>query len=138
MKNATEWATIGTIVAPFGIRGELKVFPLTDIPDRFLALKTVYINLDYARYTIEGVRPYKGTMLLLKFKEIQDATTAEKFRNAQICIPISELATLPPDLYYQHDIMGLQVLHLNNAPVGIITDIITTGGNDVYVVKAED
>ncbi|GCE20668.1 ribosome maturation factor RimM [Dictyobacter kobayashii] len=135
MKNTTEWATIGKIVAPFGIRGEVKVFSLSDVPNRFVKLTAIYLAPDQVRYPIESVRPYKGEMLLLKFKGIDDANAAEKLRNRDIVIPLDELAQLPPDSYYQHDILGLQVVRLNGQEVGTIVDIWATGGNDVYVIK---
>ena len=138
MKNTTEWATIGKIVAPFGIRGELKVFSLSDVPDRFVSLKAVYVGPEYTSYTIKSVRPYKGDMLLLKFSGVDDANTAETLRNRDLYIPTSELATLPPDSYYQHDILGLQVYLLDDREIGTITDIWSTGGSDVYVIKNSD
>src|SRR5437660_10737466 len=137
-QDKTEWDTIGKIVAPFGIRGELKTFSLSDVPDRFSRLDSVHLAPDYRRYVIERVRPYKGTMVLLKFGGIDDATTAETLRNCDVCIPLSQLAELPPDTYYQYDIFGLRVVTLDEREVGIITDIIVTGSNDVYVVKAQD
>jgi 16S rRNA processing protein RimM len=138
MSETTEWATIGKIVAPFGIRGELKVRSFTDIPDRFVTLEAIYLGSDHARRVIKGVRPYKGEMLLLKLDGIDDATTAETLRNDDLCIPADELAQLPPDAYYQHDILGLRVLRLDDRFVGVISEIMATGGNDVYVIKADD
>jgi 16S rRNA processing protein RimM len=138
MNEATEWATIGKIVAPFGIRGELKIRPFTDIPDRFVTLEAVYLSPDYSRRVIKGVRPYKGDMLLLKLDGIDDATTAETLRSCNLCIPSDELAELPPDAYYQHDILGLRVFRLDDRFVGVISEIMATGGNDVYVIKADD
>lgn len=137
MNNSTEWATIGKIVAPFGIRGELKVLSLTDIPDRFVTLEAVYLTPGYVSYAIEGVRPYKGEdMLLLKLRGIDDATAADAVRNSTLCIPLSALPQLPPNSYYQHDIVGLQVFDLNDTLIGVIDSIMPTGGNDVYIVKA--
>jgi 16S rRNA processing protein RimM len=137
MKDTTEWATIGKIVAPFGIRGELKVRSLTDIPNRFVTVDVIYLNPGYALYTIQGVRPYKGEhMLLLKLRGIDDATAAEALRDSDICVPLSALPQLPPDSYYQHDIVGLQVFNLDGTLIGVIDDIMSTGGNDVYVIKA--
>lgn len=138
MKNTTEWATIGKIVAPFGIKGELKLFSLSDVPDRFVALKAVYLGPEHARYTLKAVRPYKGTMLVVKFAGINDATTADKLRGHEVVIPLADLAMLPADSYFQHDILGLQVLLLDGREVGTVTDIWTTGGNDVYVLKGPD
>ncbi len=139
MQKNTEWATIGKIVAPFGLRGELKVFSLSDIPDRFVQLEKVYLGPDYQPFSIVSVRPYKATMVLLKLRGINNMTAAEPLRDSDIYIPMSELAKLPPDEYYQHDILGLQVSKLDGTLVGTIVDIIPTGGNDVYTVKtAED
>ncbi len=134
-RNETEWATIGRVVALFGVHGELKVRLLTDIPNRFSELKTIYIGTNYIPYSIQNVRPYKGEMIILKLSGIEDANAAEPLRNQDLSIPLSELAKLPPDYYYQHDILGLQVLTLDGQEIGEIDEIIVTGGNDVYSVK---
>jgi 16S rRNA processing protein RimM len=131
----SEWATIGNVVAPFGVRGELKIRPLTDIPNRFTDMKTVYLGPEHIQYRVASVRPYKGEMLVLKFVGIDDANSAETLRNAALMIPLGQLAELPPDSYYQHDILGLQVITLRGRVLGNIDDIIVTGSNDVYVIK---
>lgn len=136
MKHTTEWATIGKIVAPFGIRGELKVYSLTDIPDRFVMLKEIYLGPDHTPRQVVGVRPHKGDVVLLKLKGVNDINMAETLRNQELCIPLEDLATLPPDAYYQHDIVGLQVRTLQDQPVGTIAEIMPTGANDVYVVQS--
>jgi len=135
-QHDTEWATIGTVVAPFGLRGELKVYALTDIPDRFAELGAVYLGPDHIRYLIKSVRPHKGDMVVIKLAGIDDVNTAETLRNAEVTIPLSQLAKLPIDSYYQHDIIGLQVVTLDGRNVGPIVDIMVTGSNDVYVIKA--
>jgi len=135
MPQQTEWATIGKIVAPFGLRGELKVFSLSDIPHRFVNLDSIYVGPDHILYTIMGVRPYKGNMVILKLSGVEDATAATTFRNFDLAIPLDKLAELPPDSYYQHDIIGLRVVTLNGREVGTIVEIMVTGSNDVYIVK---
>lgn len=139
IQKTTEWATIGKIVAPFGLRGQMKVTSLTDIPDRFAHLEEVYLGSEYKSYTIKEVRPYKGKMVLLKVAGIANATAAEALRNQDVFIPAEQLAQLPPDFYYQHDILGLSVEKVvGGQVVGTIVDIMPTGGNDVYVIKASD
>ncbi len=132
----TEWATIGKVVAPFGLHGELKVLSLTDIPNRFAELEAIYLGPDHMRHRINSVRPYKGEMVVLKLAGVEDANTAETLRNLDLTIPLSQLAKLPPDSYYQHDILGLQVLTLDGREIGRIMDILVTGSNDVYIIKA--
>jgi 16S rRNA processing protein RimM len=134
----TEWATIGQVVALFGVRGELKVRSLTDIPDRFQQLEAVYLGPDSRPYRIEHVRPHKGEMVILKLAGIDDANAAEALRNQSLLIPLSQLARLPPDSYYQHDILGLTVLLLDGRELGPIADILVTGSNDVYVIQGAD
>ena len=135
-QRETEWATIGIVVAPFGVQGELKVRLLTDIPDRFNQLDAIYLGPSHTQQRIQSVRPYKGEMVVLKLQGIDDANTAETLRNFALTIPENQLAKLPPDSYYQHDILGLQVLTLNGHALGEIVDIIETGSNDVYVIKS--
>jgi 16S rRNA processing protein RimM len=137
-QNEKDWATIGQVVALFGVHGELKVRLLTDTPNRFSELETIYVGASHASYPIQSVRPYKGEMIVLKFKGIDDANAAEPLRNQELYIPLSELAQLPPDSYYQHDILGLQVLTLEGEELGQIVEIIVTGSNDVYCIKNPD
>ncbi len=137
-QSKNDWATIGKVVALFGLGGELKVRVLTDIPNRFAELDAVYVGDSHMRRIIEAVSPYKGDTILVKLKGIDDATSAEKLRSADLFIPVSALAKLPPDSYYQHDIIGLRVFTLDNTLLGTIVDIIVTGSNDVYVVKMEN
>ena len=134
----TEWATIGKVVAPFGVHGELKVLSLTDIPNRFAELEAIYLGPDYRRHRIKSVRPYKGEMVVMKLVGIEDANVAETLRNFDLSIPLAQLAMLPPDSYYQHDILGLQVATLGGRVLGPIVDIMMTGSNDVYIIKAAD
>jgi 16S rRNA processing protein RimM len=137
-QNETDWATIGKVVALFGIRGELKVRLLTDIPNRFAELETVYVGANHTPHSIQGVRHYKGEIIVLKLSGIDDANAAEPLRDQELSIPLSELAQLPPGSYYQHDILGLHVLTLDGQELGQIVEIITTGSNDVYLIKKPD
>jgi len=134
-QNETDWATIGQVVALFGVHGELKVHLLTDIPNRFAELETVFVGANHTSYSIQSVRPYKGEMIVLKLIGIDDANAAEPLRNQELSIPLSELAKLPTDSYYQHDILGLHVLTLDGQELGQIVEIIVTGSNDVYSIK---
>jgi 16S rRNA processing protein RimM len=137
-QNNTEWATIGNIVALFGIHGELKVRLLTDIPNRFAELDTVCAGAEHHNYRIQNVRPSKGEMVILKLEGIDDVNAAEALRGLDLQIPESKLAKLPPDSYYQHDILGLQVFTMDGRELGKIVDIIVTGSNDVYAIQAHD
>jgi len=137
-QNETEWATIGKVVALFGVHGELKVLLLTDIPNRFAELDAIHLGPSHTCYFIESVRPHKGEMIILKLEGVEEAGAAEPLRNLDLQIPLSKLAKLPLDSYYQHDILGLHVFTLDQRNLGTIVDIIVTGSNDVYVIKTQE
>ncbi len=132
-----EWVTLGRVVAPFGVRGDLKVFPLTDIPNRFTQVEEVYLGPQHLPYRIASARPYKGTLLLLHLAGIESANQAEELSGQTMEIPLSHIAPLPPDQYYVHDLLGLRVETSAGQVLGIIKDILPTGGNDVYVVEEQ-
>ncbi|WP_297163894.1 ribosome maturation factor RimM [Thermogemmatispora sp.] len=138
MQRNTEWASVGRVIAPFGLRGEVKVLPLSDLPNRFAQLEAVYCGFPPRRHRIEHVRPYKSGLVLLKLQGFDSLTAAETLRNRELQIPLAELPPLPPDSYYQHDILNLRVFTLDGQEVGLITEIWLTGSNDVYAIRMPD
>lgn len=130
-----DWVTIGRIVALFGLRGDVKVIPQTDIPDRFSQLREVYLGPEHQRHHITKVSPYKETMLLLRLAGIDSANAAEPLIGQEITIPLAQLPALPADQYYIHDLIGLRVESAGGQTLGLIADILATGANDVYIVR---
>lgn len=136
----TQLITIGRITAPQGIRGEVRVVPLTDFPERFRHLTSVYISCPDGkepwRAEVSQVR-YHKQFVLLKFKGIEDRNAAEKLRNCRLQVEPSEVVPLPPGRYYHFQIIGLKVKTLAGEDLGEVKEILTPGGNDVYVVQDE-
>jgi 16S rRNA processing protein RimM len=126
---------IGRITTAQGILGEVRVFPLTDFPDRFSQLKQVYINQDgnLVLHQVEAARSH-NQYILLKLQEICSRDQAETLRNAMIQIPESELMPLPEGHYYLFQIVGLSVYAVNGDYLGKVKDVFRTGSNDVYQV----
>jgi 16S rRNA processing protein RimM len=130
----TNWVLVGEIVGTFGIRGQVKVLPLTDFPERFQRTKTVYVGDEHTPMTVSGAQQHKN-VIVLSLDAIDTADAAEKLRGKAVSVPESELTPLPPDQFYLHDVVGLRVEHVNGQPLGVITDVITSGGNDIFVVR---
>ena len=130
--------TIGKIVNTQGHRGMLRIFPLTDFPDRFLEMKEVLVELGgkVTPYHIEEASLYKK-YILIKFKEILDMNMAERLKGSLLKVPRQELKPLPEDSFYIFDIVGLKVYDTGGNLLGQVGDIIQTGANDVYVVDRE-
>ena len=129
---------IGKIVNSYGLKGFIKVLPLTDNIKRYELLKTIFI--DYRKnletFDIEEVKYHKN-FVLLKLKGLDDINQVEKYKESYIKIDRKDGVKLPKDSYYIVDLIGLNVETIEGEPLGKIDDIFPTGSNDVYVVKNE-
>ncbi|HHW30526.1 MAG TPA: ribosome maturation factor RimM [Clostridiaceae bacterium] len=134
----SEYLEIGKIVNTHGIKGEIKVIPLTDSLDRFNDLDWVYVDKQgkLEKYNIEGVRPYKG-LVMIKFKEITDMSKAEELKGLYIKVDRENAVKLPEDSFFICDLIGCEVYDDNLGKLGIIKNVLETGSNDVFVVDGE-
>lgn len=130
---------VGIISSMHGLRGEVKVFPTTDDPNRFKKLKSVI--LDTGRETmdlkIEQVKFFKQ-FVILKFKEYNDINEVEKFKGKGLFVTRENAVKLKPNEYFIADMIGMQVCTDDGKELGILTDVLETGANDVYVVETPD
>lgn len=126
--------SIGEVLSPFGVRGELKVLPLTDSVERLLALQEVRIRMpDQTERTarVERARIHKNA-LLLKIEGCNSIDEAEAYRGAFLVVALEERAILPPDTFYVDDILGLRVVTDDGREIGTIREVLHGPANDVY------
>ena len=131
-----EYLEIGQIVNTNGLKGTLKVRPLTDDITRFEDLETIYIqkHKELVEFTIQEVK-YNKNMVLLKLEGIDDITEAEKYKNFYIKINREDAVELEDDSYFIVDIIGCEVYTESQELLGKVIDVFPTGSNDVYTVK---
>ena len=127
--------TIGQIVAPHGVRGDVRIYPDTDFPKRFLKIKYGYIN--GKKYEVESARLHKR-VVLMKFAGVDDRNAAEPLVKKDLQVPREDLVPLQKGQHYIYDIIGSAVYDLQDHELGKLTDVLRTGSNDVYVVTADD
>ena len=125
---------MGRILAPWGMRGEVKVEVLTDFPERFAPRKVVYLNT--IPLEIERCHPHKQHMVV-KLATIDSVEAAERLRGQDLTIPSSELYPLPQGQYYTFQLIGLKVVTTRGQTLGRVTDIMSTASNDVYIVDGK-
>ena len=130
---------VGVISSTHGLKGEVKVFPTTDDPERFRKLKTVFLDTgkDYQLLTITGVRFFKN-QVILKFKEFQDINEVERYRGRDLLIKREQAVPLGENETFIVDLIDLEVFDDTEQRLGILTDVLQTGANDVYVVETEE
>jgi len=123
---------VGRVMGPHGIRGEIKVEPLTDFADRFQRGRRLW--LPDGPHVIERSR-WQEDNVLLKLAGIDDRNQAAALRGQELKLP--EAGPLEAGRYYVHDIIGLRVEDNAGESLGTLADVLVTGANDVYVVRGE-
>ncbi|HEY8173824.1 MAG TPA: ribosome maturation factor RimM, partial [Dehalococcoidia bacterium] len=126
---------IGRVLAPFGLKGELKIQSLTDNPERFAPRAKFWAGDQPV--SVASSRE-AGGQLYVTLKGFSDRSAVERFRHALLQIPEAALPALPEGEYYRFQLIGLNVVDRDGAPLGTLDEIIETGSNDVYRVRTPD
>lgn len=134
---------MGRIWRPHGVRGEVKVIPDTDDPERFSDLSVIFAGktADAARrIEIESVRfqpTKKGTVVVLKLAGIDSREEADELRKTLLFAPADELPPLDEDEFFLHDLVGLQVVTEEGDEVGVVDNVLEMPGQEVIEVGRE-
>ncbi|MTI60766.1 MAG: 16S rRNA processing protein RimM [Firmicutes bacterium] len=134
--DTKELVKIGRITKNQGNKGEVRVIPLTDHPERFELLESVYLakGNDIFKKNLEGFRYHKN-FLVLKLEGIDNIGQAVELRDYFIKIPSVEILPLEEDEYYIDDLLGYQVITDSGEKLGEMFDVITTEGTDIFLVR---
>jgi len=131
---------IGKITTAHGIRGEVKVFPLTDDARRFLTLKKAYFcneeQTELVPCEIKRARIDKDRVIV-SFKDIDDRNTSETLRGKFICVDREDAVALPSDNYFIEDLKGLEVYDDTRGLLGAVGDVYTNASSSIVCVKRE-
>lgn len=127
---------IGTIVAPHGVRGDIRILPQTEHPEQFLDLD--YLLLDDGRTLHLTNARFHKRMALVKCREVNNMNEAELLRGKKVFIRTEDLPELEEGEFYVADLLGCKVIDTVGAEIGELKDVISTGSNDVYVVAAAE
>ncbi len=128
------YLAVGRITTAHSLKGEVRVELHTDFPERFVPGMIVYVGETLDKYEIEETRPHKD-QLLIKLAGIDTRNAAEELSREWLFIPEDDLVELEADTYWVHDIIGLQVQTEEGKQLGLITEVLFTGANEVYVIK---
>lgn len=126
---------VGKIINTHGLQGEVKIQPWTDSPAVFASLVQVYAKDQVPNdvLTIKQVK-YQKNNLIVKFAEINSIEEAERYKACVLTADRSALGELPEGVYYIADLIGLQVQTEDGTVLGTVSDVFSTGANDVYTV----
>ncbi len=128
---------VGKLRSPHGVQGEILMELHTDFPERIRSGRVLYAGDQHQKLQILRSRQHNdGKLLQLVGYETRDAVA--ELTNLMVYARVDELPRLPKGEYYHHELLGLQVRDEAGNLLGVLTEILITGSNDVYVVTAED
>jgi 16S rRNA processing protein RimM len=130
-----EQIAIGKIIAAVGLRGEVKVYPYSDNPQRFAPGAELLIDGAPAR--VEAVRFVKN-LPILKLDGVSDRDGAEALRGRALSVSALALAPLPDGEWYVRDLLGCAVYDEAGTALGAIVDVLQSGAQDLYEIAAPD
>lgn len=127
---------VGEVLTTHGLKGEVKISPLTDDKERWLELKRVFLcsAKDRRELEVEGVRFHRETVIV-KFHGICTVEEVEKFRGLFLWIPRHERPPLPEGRFYIDDLLDLEVHDDEDHFLGLLKKILPTGANDVFLIQ---
>ncbi len=125
---------VGRILAPWGVRGEVRAEILTQFPERFAVLQEITVGEEHRVYRLQSARLHKGNVVL-KLEGVDSPEEAAGLRDELLYVPVSEAMPLEEHEYYHHQILGLDVYTTGGEYLGTVSEILETGSNDVYVVE---
>ena len=139
MENMEQFLRVGVISSTHGIRGEVKVDPTTDDPERFLDLDEVILDTgrEHKILEIEGVKFFKN-QVILKFKGYDNINDIEKYLKKDLLVDREHAVELGENENFIADLIDMEVVTDEGKVLGTLTDVIETGANDVYAVKTPE
>ncbi|HQK95663.1 MAG TPA: ribosome maturation factor RimM [Armatimonadota bacterium] len=138
MNDLSDWSVvIGRVRTAYGIRGQLKVLPLCDDPQRFAQLTDVCVAFADGRREMASVVSVtiQGDEIRLALRGVEDRTAAEGYRHAELRVRPEMRVPLPEGQYYVDDLLGLRVVTMDGRELGTIRDVLLLPAHDVYVTE---
>jgi 16S rRNA processing protein RimM len=126
--------TIGIIIGTHGVGGELKVRIVTDRPDQFANLKTLYVGEEERPRKVESVRFHAGNALV-RLRGISTPEQAAHFRNQSLRISGKDALPAEPGEFFLYQLIGLTAYDELGHEIGTVTDLMETGSRDVLVIR---
>lgn len=130
---------VGAIASTHGVRGEVKIYSMTDDVNRFRELKEVYLDTgkEMKLLHIQSCKFFKNQPIL-KFEEFNNINDIEGYKRCGLYVNRENAIQLAPNEFFVADMIGATVYEENEKVLGTLIDVLETGANDVYVVKREN
>ena len=129
---------VGRILKTYGLRGWVKLEALTTNPRRFRKGNTFILEGETAeeRLVLEEAKEVQGA-LTAKFQGLENREQAAALVGKLLFVTARELGESPQDSFWEHQLLGLEVITMDGDRLGEVVEVMETGANDVLVVEGD-
>jgi 16S rRNA processing protein RimM len=128
---------VGKLLRPHGVHGEMLMEVYTDFPERLVPGIDLYLGTGQETLHLARRRLHKDG-LLLTFTGYTTPEAVGRFRNCLLYVRADDRPPLSENEYYHHQLLHLHVTSDTGVPVGMVSEILTTGASDVLVVRPQN
>jgi len=132
---------VGKIASAYGIKGWVNVASFTDPITNILQYQPWYLQSKHQSHSLEPVRIVQGRVhgkqIVAQLEGYSDRNQAELLRGLDIAVARNQLPAPKQGEYYWQDLIGLRVVNVDGAELGVVESLMETGANDVLVVTGD-
>ncbi len=136
VESTSDLVAIGKVNKPVGLRGEISAGLFRGAPVEISADLSLYIK--GVRVKVDNVRIGSKGKIILKLDGVVSREEAEPLRGEILEVNKYDIPTKSDGTLYHYQLMGMKVIDLDGVYMGVITEIIETGANDVYVITNQE
>ena len=128
---------VGKVIRPHGLGGLLKIFSHAQSVETFLKAGSIFLKLDpeeFQEHTVVSIKKHRN-VFLFKLEGLNSLEEAEMYRGAEILIRKDSLIREDEEEYFWFELIGLRAYLENGRYIGILSNILNTGSNDIYIVS---
>jgi 16S rRNA processing protein RimM len=129
---------IGVFGAPQGVRGEVRVKSLTGEPGAIGGYGPLTDKGGKRAFAFESLRPVKDDMLVARLAGVSTREAAETLKGVELFARRDQLPPPNEDEFYYDDLVGLEAVDAEGAPLGRIVSLMNYGGGDVLEIAAAE
>ncbi len=139
-----ERVTVGRVLKPHGLRGEVVVEPLSDVPGRLARGSRLLAVVDLDARAVSGLSPRElvvtagrahGAGRLVRFAGHETRDDAEALRGLWLQVERSAVPPAPAGTYYHYELVGCRVRDAAAGELGTVTDLVDDGGGLLLLVS---
>ena len=128
---------LGKIVKKHSFKGEVVIKLDTDEPELYRNMESVFVDLggNLIPFFIEKSSLSKGTMLRVKFEDLNTEEEADSIMKSGIYLPIDLLPKLEGDKFYFHEVIGFKIVDVNFGEVGTLVNINDSAAQPLFEIE---